>query len=39
MNDARHTAETAPPDQGGARTLDRADALSIIIGIMLAMFL
>src|SRR5262249_48111037 len=39
MNDARHTAETAPPDQGGARTLDRADALSINIGIMLAMSL
>src|SRR5215467_15288769 len=39
MNDARHTVETAPAVQGGARTLDRADALSIIIGIMLAMFL
>src|SRR5215813_5461185 len=39
MNDARHTAETVPPDHGGARTLERADALSIIIGIMLAMFL
>jgi len=39
MNDVRHTVETAPAVQGGARTLDRADALSIIIGIMLAMFL
>src|SRR5215467_627887 len=39
MNDARHTVETAPAVQGGARTLDRADALSIVIGIMLAMFL
>src|SRR5262249_53837352 len=38
MNDSRKVDAATPP-QASARALDRATALSIIIGIMLAMFL